>query len=314
MRSIPTVTKNLLIINIIAFIASLVLAGKGIDLNNIFGLHFFMASDFHLYQFFTYMFMHGGWEHIFFNMFALWMFGCVVENVWGPKKFLFYYILCGIGAGFVQEIAQLVSLCITYHFSLGDVFSLRDELAVALNGWTTVGASGAIYAVLLAFGMIFPNERIFIFPLPIPIKAKWFVMFYVVVELFSAMGSGGNDNVAHFAHLGGMLFGFILIRYWTKHPEVGSGYGRNKGQQFFDRMRNSWENRSHRSADNSSTRTNTSRTQTQQPRRETDQQYNVRKKREQDEIDIILDKIRKSGYDSLTKEEKQKLFDAGKKR
>lgn len=311
MRSIPTVTKNLLIINVIAFIAMLVMDGRGIDLNNIFGLHFFMASDFHLYQFFTYMFMHGGWEHIFFNMFALWMFGCVVENVWGPKKFLFYYILCGIGAGVVQEIAQLVSLCMTYHLSLGDVFSLRQDLAIALNGWTTVGASGAIYAILLAFGMIFPNERIFIFPLPIPIKAKWLVMFYVVVELFSAMGSGGNDNVAHFAHLGGMLFGFILIRYWTKHPEVGSGYGRNKGQQFFDRMRNSWENRSHRSAGPAS---GSRQAQQQSPRRETDQQYNARKKREQDEIDIILDKIRKSGYDSLTKEEKQKLFDAGRRK
>ena len=312
MRSIPTITKNLLIINVIAFVATLVLAGRGVDLNNIFGLHFFMASDFHFYQFITYMFMHGGWEHIFFNMFALWMFGCVVENVWGPKKFLFYYISCGIGAGLVQEIAQLVSLCVTYHIGLGDVFSLREGLSIMLNGWTTVGASGAIYAILLAFGMIFPNERIFIFPLPIPIKAKWFVMFYVVVELFSALGSGGNDNVAHFAHLGGMLFGFLLIRYWTKHPEVGSGYGRGRGQQFFDRMRSSWEKRNYRSG---GMRTGTGGSaQTQQPRRETDQQYNARKKREQDEIDIILDKIRKSGYESLSKEEKQKLFDAGRKK
>ncbi len=311
MRKIPTVTKNLLIINAIAFIAYLVLESKGIDLNSILGLHFFMASDFHLYQFFTYMFMHGGIEHIFFNMFALWMFGCVVENVWGPKKFLFYYILCGVGAGLIQEIAQLASLCIGYHLSLSDVFSMREELSVALNGWTTVGASGAIYAILLAFGMIFPEERIFIFPLPIPIKAKWFVMFYVAIELFSALGSGGNDNVAHFAHLGGMLFGFILIRYWRRHPEVGSGYGRNKGQQFFDRLRNSWEQRSRRQADSGRTST---QQQQQQPRRETDQQYNARKKREQDEIDVILDKIRKSGYDSLTQEEKKTLFDASNKK
>ena len=310
-RNIPVVTKNLLIINVLVFVATFVLGRVGINLEQLFGLHFFMASNFRIYQLLTYMFMHANLEHIFFNMFALWMFGCVVENVWGPKKFLFYYILCGIGAGVVQEIAQLVSLCMTYHLSLGDVFSLKQELASDLNGWTTVGASGAIYAILLAFGMMFPNERIFIFPLPIPIKAKWFVMFYVVVELFSAMGSGGNDNVAHFAHLGGMLFGFILIRYWTKHPEVGSGYGRNKGQQFFDRMRNSWENRSHRSAGPAS---GSRQAQQQPPRRETDQQYNARKKREQDEIDIILDKIRKSGYDSLTKEEKQKLFDAGRRK
>ena len=313
MRKIPTVTKNLLIINVIAFIAYLVLKGRGIDLNSIFGLHFFMASDFHLYQLFSYMFMHGGIEHIFFNMFALWMFGCVVENVWGPKKFLFYYILCGIGAGLIQEIAQATSLCISTGMSVGDMFSMPEDARQMLNGWTTVGASGAIYAILLAFGMIFPEERIFIFPLPIPIKAKWFVMFYVAIELFSALGSGGNDNVAHFAHLGGMLFGFILIRYWRRHPEVGSGYGRSRGQQFFDRMRNSWEQRSHRPAD-SGRNASQQRQQPEQPRRETDQQYNARKKREQDEIDIILDKIRKSGYDSLTQEEKKTLFDASNKK
>ena len=106
MRNIPTVTKNLLIINVIAYLAYEVLRRTGVDLNDLFGLHFFVAKDFHLYQLFTYMFMHGGWDHIFFNMFALWMFGCVVENVWGPKKFLFYYILCGIGAGLSHELAQ----------------------------------------------------------------------------------------------------------------------------------------------------------------------------------------------------------------
>ncbi len=110
MRSIPTITKNLLIINVLAFLAYLVLSYRGIDLNNIFGLHFFLASKFHIYQLFTYMFMHANFEHVFFNMFALWMFGCVMERVWGPKKFLFYYIFCGIGAGIVQEIAQYVSL------------------------------------------------------------------------------------------------------------------------------------------------------------------------------------------------------------
>ena len=309
MRSIPTITKNLLIINIIAFIAMQVFATKGIDLNNLFGLHFFLASDFHIFQFFTYMFMHGGWEHIFFNMFALWMFGCVVERVWGPKKFLFYYISCGLGAGLLQEVSQLVSLCVTYNLGLGDIFSLREELAVALNAWTTVGASGAIYAILLAFGMIFPNERIFIFPLPIPIKAKWFVMFYVAVELFSALGTS-NDNVAHFAHLGGMLFGFLMIRYWQRHPDAGSNYGRSKGQQFFDNLRGNWERRTYKRTGGQYQQ----RQQEQQPRRESDQQYNVRKQREQDEIDIILDKIRKSGYDSLTKEEKRRLFEEGNKK
>ena len=309
MRSIPTVTKNLLIINIIAFIAMLVFQTKGIDLNDIFGLHFFLASDFHIYQLFTYMFMHGGWEHIFFNMFALWMFGCVVERTWGPKKFLFYYISCGVGAGLLQEVSQLVSLCVTYDLGLGEVFSIREQLAVALNAWTTVGASGAIYAILLAFGMLFPNERIFIFPLPIPIKAKWFVIFYVAVELFSALGTS-NDNVAHFAHLGGMLFGFLMIRYWQRHPDMGGNYGKSKGQQFFDNLRGNWERRTHKDAG----ATHQRQRREEQTRRETDEQYNVRKQKEQDEIDIILDKIRKSGYDSLTKEEKRKLFEAGNKK
>ena len=308
MRSIPTITKNLLIINILAFLAYYVLRFRGIDLNDIFGLHFFLASDFKLYQFITYMFMHGGWDHLFFNMFALWMFGCVVERVWGPKKFLFYYILCGVGAGLIQEISQYCSL---YYIMSGQMASvgfftpftqaLSDiNLASALNSWTTVGASGAIYAILLAFGMIFPEERIFIFPLPIPIKAKWFVIFYAAVELFSAMGTSG-DNVAHFAHLGGMLFGFLLIRYWQKHPDSEGVYGRNNGQQFFDKLRNNWERRSNKKSDN---------TTTHNP----DWDYNARQKATEEEIDIILDKIRKNGYASLTKEEKEKLFNSSNKR
>ena len=310
MRSIPTITRNLLIINVIAFIAALVFNGRGVVFNDIFGLHFFLASDFHVYQLFTYMFMHADFTHLFFNMFALWMFGCVVERVWGPKKFLFYYISCGIGAGLLQEVSQFMSLYLSNsHLTMAQLFSLDELSRHALNAWTTVGASGAIYAILLAFGMLFPNERIFIFPLPIPIKAKWFVMFYVAVELFSALGTS-NDNVAHFAHLGGMLFGFLMIKYWQKHPESGQPWGNSKGQQFFDNMRSNWERRTNRSSD--APRREQPRQQTT-TRTETDQQYNARKKREQDEIDIILDKIRKSGYESLTKEEKKKLFDASKK-
>ena len=303
MRQIPTITKNLLVINVLAYIAYEVLRLSGTDLNDILGLHFFMASDFHLYQLLTYMFMHGGLQHIFFNMFALWMFGCVVENVWGPKKFLFYYILCGVGAGLCQEIAQFVQyslngLAAYDYVSLGN--GIRMTTGEFLNQWTTVGASGAIYAILLAFGMIFPEQRIFIFPLPVPIKAKWFVMIYAGIELFSAISSTG-DGVAHMAHLGGMLFGFILIRYWKRHPYSGLGdYGMSKGQEFFDRLRSNWEQRNqHRTTNHTS----------QQARHESDWDYNARKQREQAETDRILDKIRKSGYDSLTKEEKNKLFE-----
>ena len=224
-RNIPIVTKNLLIVNFLAFVATWVLQLREIDLASLLGLHFFMASDFHIYQFVTYMFLHANLTHIFFNMFALWMFGCVVENVWGPKKFLFYYISCGIGAGVMQELVQYANYTIeglaAYQYvSVGGMQMATDAY---INLWTTIGASGAVYAILLAFGMIFPNERIFIFPLPVPIKAKWFVCGYVAIELFNAFSSSG-DNVAHMAHLGGMLFGFLMIRYWNRHPD--SSYNR----------------------------------------------------------------------------------------
>lgn len=303
MRNIPVVTKNLLLVNIIAFVATWILQLRGLDLNDLLGLHFFMAADFQVWQLLTYMFLHSGFTHILFNMFALWMFGVVIENVWGPKKFLFYYISCGVGAGIMQEIAQFFSFYFTISaqdptVGFGELFAIGHQLSTQLNGWTTIGASGAVYAILLAFGMIFPNERIFIFPLPIPIKAKWFVMFYVAIELFSAMSSSG-DNVAHMAHLGGMLFGYLMIRYWNNHPTAG--YGRSNGRQFFDRLKENFEKRSQPKMKVHKGGTND---------REDDWKFNARKKQNQEEIDRILDKIRRSGYDSLTKEEKQKLFDS----
>ncbi|MCI7090153.1 MAG: rhomboid family intramembrane serine protease [Prevotella sp.] len=303
MRNIPVVTKNLLLVNIIAFVATWILQLRGLDLNDLLGLHFFMAADFQVWQLLTYMFLHSGFTHILFNMFALWMFGVVIENVWGPKKFLFYYISCGVGAGIMQEIAQFFSFYFTISaqdptIGFGELFAIGHQLSTQLNGWTTIGASGAVYAILLAFGMIFPNERIFIFPLPIPIKAKWFVMFYVAIDLFSAMSSSG-DNVAHMAHLGGMLFGYLMIRYWNNHPTAG--YGRSNGRQFFDRLKENFEKRSQPKMKVHKGGTND---------REDDWEFNARKKQNQEEIDRILDKIRRSGYDSLTKEEKQKLFDS----
>ena len=302
MFSMPKVTKNLLIINILAFIAMYVF--RALDLNNVMGLHFFLAHDFHLYQLFTYMFMHANIEHIFFNMFALWMFGCVVERVWGAKRFLVYYFICGIGAGISQEIAQFVSFYITAVSEYPDVpFSLIvNANQAALGEWTTVGASGAIYGILLAFGMLFPEERIFIFPLPIPIKAKWFVFFYAAVELFSAIATPG-DNVAHFAHLGGMVFGFFLIRYWQRHP--GSNYGYDEGEQFFGKLRRRWEQHSRKKEQER-------QWQETKSERTTDWEYNARKKERQEETDRILDKIRRSGYDSLTAEEKRRLFENGR--
>ena len=311
MNSIPSMTKNLLIVNFLAFVATWVLQRSGIDLTSLLGLHFFMASEFHFYQFFTYMFLHGGFTHIFFNMFALWMFGSVIERVWGPKKFLFYYIVCGVGAGIVQELVQYGTyayegLAAYQYVSAGGVQMTTDAY---INLWTTIGASGAVYGILLAFGMIFPNERLFIIPFPFPIKAKWLIVGYVAIELFSAM-SGPGDGVAHMAHLGGMLFGFLLIRYWQKHPDSSQRFGRSRGQEFFDNLKRRYDDRQRKSKMKAE---QTNYSHREDPRRETDEEYNARQARNQAEIDAILDKIRKSGYDSLTKAEKQKLFDQSHK-
>ena len=295
-------TKNLLIVNFLAFAATWVLELRGIDLTQLLGLHFFLASDFQIYQFFTYMFLHGGFTHIFFNMFALWMFGSVIERVWGPKKFIFYYIACGIGAGITQELVQyatytIESISAYQYVNAGGVQMTTDAY---INLWTTIGASGAVYGILLAFGMIFPNERLFIIPFPFPIKAKWLIVGYIAIELFSAM-TGPGDGVAHMAHLGGMLFGFLLIRYWQKHPDSSQSFGRSRGQEFFENMKRRYDQRQQQSSHMKAEQTD--------PRRESDEEYNARKRKNQEEVDAILDKIRKSGYDSLTKEEKKKLFD-----
>ena len=282
-RNIPTITKNLLIINVLAYLATVVLGSRDIDLTFLGGLHYFESSYFHFFQFITYQFLHGSFSHLFFNMFALWMFGCVIERTWGPQKYLAYYLLCGIGAGLCQEVVQWAM----------QSYSL------------TIGASGAVYGILLAFGMTYPEERIFIFPIPIPIKAKWFVMFYVFVELFFAVTSMG-DGVAHMAHVGGMLFGYLLIKYWQKHP--GSEFNMGRGRQFFEQMR---QNLGQRQSGRSQ---GTQQAPPYTNPRETDREYNARKRQNQEEIDRILDKIRRSGYDSLTKEEKQRLFEASRER
>lgn len=213
----PTITKNLIIINVLFFFGGIVASSYGIDLADYLGLHFFMAENFNAVQLFSYMFMHGGFTHLFFNMFAVWMFGRILEQAWGPKRFLLYYILCGVGAGIIQEVVQLIQ----YETQLSAYASVNTgteiiPMAEYLNRMTTVGASGAVYAILLAFGMTFPNQQLFIFPLPLPIKAKYFVMGYALIELYSGFANNPNDNVAHFAHLGGMIFGFILIMYWKK--------------------------------------------------------------------------------------------------
>ena len=195
---LPPAVKHLLIINVIAYLAYYVLYRQGIcDLNDILGLWSLNAADvysnvygFHIWQPLTYMFMHASIDHIFFNMFSLWMFGYVLENVWGTRRFLFYYLVCGLGAGLLHLLVPGVHL--------------------------TVGASAAVYAILLAFGMMFPNERIYLYFL-VPIKTKWFIIGMIVLELFEGVFRS-YDGIAHFAHLGGMLIGFLIILYWKKHP------------------------------------------------------------------------------------------------
>lgn len=226
MNNLPPVTKNLLIINVLCFFGYQVAKRYGIDLNDTLGLHFFLASDFNLAQLVTYMFMHANLQHIFFNMFAVWMFGRTLEQVLGPKRFLIYYMVCGIGAGLVQELVQYIQ----YVMELSHYDGVNTGLGVIpmaefLNLMTTVGASGAVYGILLAFGMLFPESKMFVFPIPFPIKAKFFVIGYAVIELFAGFGSSG-DGIAHFAHLGGMIFGFLLIMYWRKK-------NRNNGQFYY---------------------------------------------------------------------------------
>lgn len=226
MGEFPIVTKNLLAINALLFLATWVAETKGVDLNSILGLHLFLAEDFKPLQIVTYMFMHGSFTHLFFNMFALFMFGRVLEQVWGPKRFLVFYMATGVGAGLVQELVQYIyfqtSLAMYEGVSLAP--GLVIPMAEYLNLWTTVGASGAIYGILMAFAMTFPNERMFVIPIPFPIKAKYFVLIFGAIELLSGLSPRMGDNVAHFAHLGGMVFGLLLILYWRKKGDINGPY------------------------------------------------------------------------------------------
>ena len=208
MNNIPTVTKNLLAINVLMFLALLAGRKLGVDLNANLGLHFYMSQEFMPYQLFTYMFMHGDISHIFFNMFALWMFGRIVEYDLGSKRFLTYYLVCGVGAGLIQLAVNYV-----------EVSSLLAQGYMSVPRFTTVGASGAVFGLLLAYGMLHPNNVIMLMFPPIALKAKWFVVIYGVLELMGGVASSGS-NVAHFAHLGGMLFGFVLLRYWKKNNKI----------------------------------------------------------------------------------------------
>lgn len=226
-QSIPPVTQNLIIINALCWLATLVLPKLGIHLIDWLGLHFPGTKDFKLYQLITYMFMHdtGSFGHIFFNMFAVFMFGRILEVTWGPKRFLTFYLVTGIDAALVQELTWLYQI---HSLAVSNGISISQQIAMdpGVSALVTIGASGAVFGILLAFGMLFPNAPLYLMFIPIPIKAKYFVIGYGLIELFLGVSNFSNDNVAHFAHLGGMLFGFFLILYWKKK-------NRDHGQFFY---------------------------------------------------------------------------------
>ncbi len=191
MRSLPTITKNVLLINVLMWLLDMALRQHGIQLSTILGMCDYRLGIFHIWQPVTYMFMHANFNHLFCNMFAVLMFGVTLEREWGAKRFLTYYMICGIGAAVIQQLVWLLT-----------------------GPGITIGASGAVFGILLAYGWLFPDVRMFLIFLPIPIRARTFVLLYAVFELFAGLNPYGGDNVAHFAHLGGMLFGALVILWW----------------------------------------------------------------------------------------------------
>jgi len=219
-QMIPPVIKNLIIVNVLVFIAQQVFANNpSFSIENYFALHDIHSVYFKPHQLITHMFMHGGWDHLFFNMFALWMFGSILENVWGGKRFLTYYILCGLGSAALHlavlyyENGQLLH---AFNSMSPDEQQQAAEAIYGRVNEATLGASGAIFGCLAAFGYLFPNSLIYLYFF-VPMKAKWFVLIYAGMELFLGVRNSAGDNVAHWAHLGGALVGLILVIYWNRN-------------------------------------------------------------------------------------------------
>lgn len=233
-QNLPPVTKNLLIINVLIWAVMALVPSLGASLERLLSLHYFSSPGFNFAQLFTYMFLHANFMHLFFNMFGLVMFGGIIERAMNSQRFLFYYVSCGLFAALVQMGVYAIMIS---HYQ--DLVSPREWDYIVSEGWrlmqqgytftdptagkinmlvngSMVGASGAIYGVILAFGMLFPNQPIYLMFIPVPIKAKYMVIGYGVLELLFGISNNAADNVAHFAHLGGMVAGVALILYWKK--------------------------------------------------------------------------------------------------
>lgn len=245
LSAIPPVTKNLIIINVIIWLAGMLFPRLGNSIVDMLGLHFIGGSDFNPVQVISYMFIHDFRSplHILFNMFTLWMFGRMMEQVWGSRRFFIYYMICGIGAALVQEGVWALSWRQVYvdgiaHINGLTYDSMRQIVDSALathdsgfvnaiaqykNSMVTIGASGAVFGILLGFAFVFPNLPLYLFFIPVPIKAKYMVIGYAVIEFFLGVGSS-SSTVAHFAYLGGMLFGLLLLLYWKKKGTLRGGY------------------------------------------------------------------------------------------
>ena len=292
MRFTPVI-KTLLIINLVFYALTFwitpmfPLDGYRDWFMNFNQLYPINSPGFHWYQFITYMFMHGGWWHLFFNMWSLMIFGNAVEEVLGSKRFAIYYLLCGIGSAAFHQL-----------------FAILGIVGFA----SVVGASGAIYGVMAAAAFYFPDAKMFIIPFPFPIKLKWLVALFAGYDLFSGLTS--MDGVAHFAHIGGLVIGLVILFYW-KYKDANrrssgdywttSGSYDSDDDSLFGKIKEAFRSKPKMTVVKNA------------GDRKSDYEYNERKKAHNDEIDRILDKVRKGGFENLTEDEKRTLFDASKR-
>lgn len=297
MRMTPAV-KVILIINVVFYLLTYLITpafsvGGHTDwFLNFNALHPIGYSGFALYQYVTYMFMHGGWWHLFFNMWSLMIFGNAVEQQLGTKRFVWYYLLSGIGAALVNQLCTYMGL---------------------IPPVQLVGASGAIYGVMVAAAFFFPNARLFIIPIPFPIKLKYLVGFYTLVEMY--MGITSIDGVAHFAHLGGILVGLSLLFFWRAQAKRRAGgweskYGSSARGTQYDKDEGMWEKVKKGFGGSHAPKM---RVTNVREVNHADHEYNGQKAQDNEEIDRILDKIRKNGYQNLSAQEKETLFNASKR-